>query len=47
MSIIPKTNFGEISFGTTIAGAGSNYLRHGKCGSRCNITNGKKKIYKR
>jgi len=41
MSTIPKTSFGQISFGATIASVGSDCLGHGKCGLRCNITNGK------
>jgi hypothetical protein len=38
MSTITKTNFGQISFITTIEGVRFKYLGHGKCASKCNIT---------
>ncbi len=39
-STIPITSFGQISFRTIVACVGSQCLGHGKCASKCNITNG-------
>jgi len=42
MSTIPKTSFNQISFRATIANVGSDCMKRGKCGSRCNIMNGER-----
>jgi hypothetical protein len=40
MSTITKTNFGQIKFKAIVANVGFQCLGHGKCASKCNITDG-------
>jgi len=42
MFTIPKTSFGQINFEATVAGVGSDCMGRGKCGLKCNITNGER-----